>query len=99
MATCLSYNPSGAHASLATTTQIAGATYTVLHSSDAGAGNFYDTTSYRISRNSQCYAIEYIIHYANIKNFPKGTVKQFDEASLAAKLDAIARSFAFLNGQ
>ena len=47
-------------------------------------------------RNSQCYAIEYTIHYANFENFPKGAVKQFDEASLKATLDGIARSFTFL---
>ena len=41
-------------------------------------------------------AIEYTIHYANFQNYPKGTVKQFDEASLKAQLDTIAQSFTFL---
>ena len=95
VSTCLTYNPAGGRASTSTTVTLGGATFTVLHSSDAGAGNYYDTTSYRISRSSQCYAIEYTIHYSNFQNYPKGAVKQFDEAALATKLDAIARSFAF----
>ena len=99
LATCLIYNPSGPRAKgakNATTTTMNGTTYAVLSSSDVGAGNYYDTTSYRTSRNSQCYAIEYTIHYANFQNFPKGSVKQFDEASLKAQLESIAQSFAFL---
>jgi membrane-bound inhibitor of C-type lysozyme len=96
LATCLTYNPTGGKATTATTTVINGTTYTVFHSADAGAGNRYDTTSYRTSRNSQCYAIEYTIHYAVFQNFPKGSVKQFDESALQSKLDTIAQSFTFL---
>ena len=96
LATCLTYNPTGGKATAATSTVINGTTYTVFHSADAGAGNRYDTTSYRTSRNSQCYAIEYTIHYAVFQNFPKGSVKQFDESALQTKLDAIAQSFTFL---
>ncbi|HVM73577.1 MAG TPA: MliC family protein [Candidatus Paceibacterota bacterium] len=97
VATCLTYNPTGGHATAATTTTLGDTPYTVFHSSDAGAGNYYDTTSYRTLHNSQCYAIEYTIHYANIKNFPKGAVKAFDEAALVSKLDLVARSFAFIS--
>jgi membrane-bound inhibitor of C-type lysozyme len=96
LSTCLTYNPSGSIKKNAATSTINGVTYTVMHSSDAGAGNYYDTTSYRIAHNSQCYAIEYTIHYANFKNFPKGTVKEFDEAALTAVLDRIAQSFTFI---
>ena len=96
LATCLTYNPTGGRAAAATSTVIAGTTYTVFHSSDAAVGNRYDTTSYRTSRNSQCYAIEYTIHYSVFQNYPKGMVKQFDEASLKSKLDSIAQSFTFL---
>lgn len=96
LATCLTYNPTGAKAKTAATVAINGTTFTVFHSSDAGAGNRYDTTSYRASRNSQCYAIEYTVHYMVFENYPKGTVKQFDETSLAPTLDSIAQSFAFL---
>jgi hypothetical protein len=94
VASCLSYNPSGiAHKSATSTFN--GATYTVLESSDAAAGNRYDTTSYRIARSSQCYAIEYTIHYGNIQNYPKGAVKEFDEAALKKTLDSVTQSFVF----
>ena len=94
VASCLTYNPTGGKTVAATSTTIGGTAYSVLVSSDAGAGNYYDTTSYRTTRDNQCYAIEYTIHYANFQNFPKGKVTQFDEAALKAKLDAIAQSFA-----
>jgi hypothetical protein len=96
LATCLTYNPTGGPKTAAATSTINGTTYTVLQSSDAGAGNYYDTTSYRTLRNSQCYAIEYTIHYANFQNFPKGTVTQFNEAALKTTLDGVAQSFTFL---
>jgi membrane-bound inhibitor of C-type lysozyme len=96
VATCLTYDPTGGPKTAAATSTINGTTYTVFKSSDAGAGNYYDTTSYRVQRNSQCYAIEYTIHYANFQNFPKGAVKQFDEAALQKTLDGIVQSFSFL---
>jgi hypothetical protein len=96
LATCLTYNPTGGPKTLSATSTVNGTTYTVFQSSDAGAGNFYDTTSYRTVRGSQCYAIEYTIHYGNFQNYPKGSVKQFDETALKSQLDAIAQSFMFL---
>ena len=96
LATCLTYNPTGGPKATSTTATINGTTYTVMQSSDVGAGNYYDTTSYRAERDSQCYAIEYTIHYANFQNYPKGSVKQFDEAALKSTLDGIAQSFTFL---
>jgi len=94
VASCLSYNPSGIAHNAATST-FNGSTYTVLQSSDAAAGNRYDTTSYRILRSSQCYAIEYTIHYGSIQNYPKGAVKEFDEAALKTTLDSVTQSFVF----
>jgi membrane-bound inhibitor of C-type lysozyme len=96
MATCLTYNPTGGPKTSPATSTTNGTTYKVFQSSDAGAGNYYDTTSYRTQRNNQCYAIEYTIHYVNFSNFPKGTVTQFNEAALKTRLDAIAQSFTFL---
>lgn len=95
VALCETGTAKGGHMGSTTVATIGGLDFTAFHTSSAGAGNYYDTTSYRISRNSQCYAIEYTIHYANIKNFPAKSVKQFDEAALSATLDAIARSFSF----
>ena len=92
IAACL-MGPSGAKTS---PTKLGDVAVTKLTFSDAAAGNRYDTTSYRVLRHGQCYAIEYTIHYGNIDNYPKGSVKEFDEAALTASLDEVARSFQFL---
>jgi membrane-bound inhibitor of C-type lysozyme len=89
-------NPSGSRGT-ATTTSLGGTPFTKLTFSDAAAGNRYDTTSYRVVRDGQCYAVEYTIHYGVLENYPKGSVKAFDEQGLAASLDEMAQSFAFTN--
>jgi membrane-bound inhibitor of C-type lysozyme len=76
---------------------INGVPFTKLVSGDAGAGNRYITTSYRAVQNSQCYAIDYMIHYAVIENFPASSgIKSFDSKKLTATLESIAHSFKFL---
>ncbi|MES2225850.1 MAG: MliC family protein [Patescibacteria group bacterium] len=97
VATCLTYNPSGGPATSSSSETINGTTYTVLHSSDAGAGNLYETTSYRTIRNSQCYAIEYTIHSTNIGNYsPDQGITAFDRDSVEGALKGIVQSFKFL---
>lgn len=99
VATCLTYNPSGGPATTPTHQTINGTAYTVMHSSDAAAGNRYDTTSYRTVRNSQCYVIEYTIHYGNIQNYdPSTAVKEFNESAVASVMDGIVKSFRFTDG-
>jgi len=76
---------------------IHGVPYTKMVSTDAGAGNRYETTSYRAIQNNQCYAIEYTIHYAVLENFDKNSgVTAFDTTKVHAMLEGIAQSFAFL---
>ncbi|NTV22109.1 MAG: lysozyme inhibitor [Candidatus Yonathbacteria bacterium] len=71
--------------------------FTVLSYSDAGAGNYYDTTSYRTVRDGQCYAIEYTIHTTNIDNYPRESgITVFDRNKITAVLEGIVRSFIFL---
>ncbi len=71
--------------------------YTVVRTDDAGAGNFYQTTSYRAVRNNQCYAIEYTIHSTNIANYsPDQGIKKFDQVQADTMLQAIAVSFSWL---
>ncbi len=77
---------------------IHGITYTKVTYSDAGAGNFYDTTSYRVVRHSQCYAIEYTIHSSNIGNYsPNQGISAFDEWKVQSILEGMVQSFIFLN--
>lgn len=76
---------------------INGIKYAKLVTEDAGAGNRYLTTSYRTIQNSQCYALEYTIHYAVLENFdPSSGVKGFDQKSVTTTLDGIVQSFKFL---
>lgn len=94
VSSCLT-DTSGAGVTKSTAT-INGTTYTKFVSTDAGAGNRYETTSYRIVKNSQCYAIEYTIHYAVLDNFPPSSgIKAFDSVKVHAALDSIVQSFKF----
>lgn len=70
-------------------------TYQQLLFTGVGAGNIYDTTSYRTVKDGMCYAVEYTIHYGNIHNYPTGKVQEFDEQKVATALDEVARSFRF----
>jgi hypothetical protein len=84
--------------SIATSTvTINNATFTILRSSDAGAGNYYETTSYRALHAGQCWAVEYTIHSSQIGNYPSEyQLKPLDEAKLRDVLDRIAGTFRFL---
>lgn len=74
-----------------------GSSYSVFSISDAGAGNFYDTTSYRTVLGNQCYALEYTIHSTNIGAYdPSQNIVAFDKAKVTAVLEGIARSFYFI---
>jgi membrane-bound inhibitor of C-type lysozyme len=78
------------------TTTINGRQFTKIQFTDAGAGNLYETTSYRTVYNNQCYAIEYIIHSGNIYNYdPSQGVKEFDKAKITSVLEGIVQSFKF----
>ena len=80
----------------ATTTMINDTVFTKFTFSDAGAGNFYDTTSYHVMKNGECYAIDYTIHSGNFYNYPTGAIKMFDEAKVASVFESMVQSFKFL---
>jgi hypothetical protein len=61
-----------------------------------GAGNIYDTTSYRLVYNNSCYEIVLLMHSGNIGNYPTGAVKEFDRLATLEKLNIIAETFKFL---
>ena len=66
-------------------------------SSDAGAGNFYETTSYRGLLDGDCYAIEYTIHSTNINNYSVDqNIVEFDKAKIQNEFEKIIASFEFL---
>jgi membrane-bound inhibitor of C-type lysozyme len=72
-------------------------TYTKFVSTDAGAGNRYETTSYRTVQDNQCFALEYTIHYAELANFDPSTgVTAYNSVQVHNDLDSIVQSFNFL---
>ena len=93
---CLTNNPTGGPAQAPVSATINGTTYMEFHSEDAGAGNLYDTTSYRTVKNNQCYAIEYTVHTTQIANYPAGTVTAYDAKNVQSIFNAIMMNFKFL---
>jgi len=69
-----------------------------MKSSDPGAGNIYDTTSYKTIKNNMCYAVEYTVHSTNINNYsPDQNIKEFDKVKIENILNEMVKSFRFLN--
>jgi hypothetical protein len=75
---------------------IAGYPFKKMIFSDAGAGNFYNTTSYRGILDGDCYVIEYTIHSTNIQNYPpEQGIKEFDKSKIEAEMEKIISSLHF----
>jgi membrane-bound inhibitor of C-type lysozyme len=84
-----------------TTTEIINGTkFTKMNFVGVGAGNIYDVTAYHVILNSQCYAIEYMIHSSNIYNYsPDQGIKEFDKTKVELLLENMAQSFKFIPQQ
>jgi hypothetical protein len=97
VAQCLAVEPNGPPDQLPTSTaMINGTVFTVFHLSDAGAGNIYETTSYRTLHDGRCWAVEYTIHSSEIANYPpEYQLRPFNEAVLHDVLDRIVGTFKF----
>ena len=90
IANCMAADVGGAPNASTTTTIINGLQFYVFQSSDAGAGNYYQTTSYRTLHAGQCYAVEYTIHSNQIANYPpEYKLQPFDEQAVSSVLDRI----------
>ncbi len=95
VAQCLVPDVMNDQASTSTAT-INGIVFTVFNFSDAGAGNYYETTSYRTIHAGQCYAVEYTIHSNQIANYPtEYQLKPFDKTKIQSVLDRIVGTFKF----
>ena len=65
--------------------------------SDAGAGNFYETTVVKKIYDGDCYSFEYTIHSTNIQNYdPSQGIKEFDKAKIKSDLESVISSFKYL---
>jgi len=96
-AQCLRDDQTGGLATPSSTAVVNGIHFAVFHSSSAGAGNLYDTTSYRTIHGGYCYAVEYTIHSTQIANYPaEYGLQPFDPAPLTDVLDRMVGTFKFL---
>ena len=96
VAGCLTPDQTGGPATPTSTATISGVPFTVFRSAGAGAGNYYETTSYRAVRDGRCYAIEYTLHSSQIMNYPEEYhLHAFDRARLTDLLDRIVHTFMF----
>ena len=98
VASCLAQPASGGPApKKGVVVMVNGVPFTKFSFSDAGAGNLYETTTYRAVRDGQCYAVEYTIHSTNLGNYSADQhVSQFSKSKVQAALEGIVGSFKFL---
>jgi membrane-bound inhibitor of C-type lysozyme len=93
---CLS-DSSGGKSVKGTSVTINGVRYTKFVSTGVGAGNIYQTTSYRTLKDGQCYAIEYTIHSANLANYsPSQGISAFNQTKVQTLLEELVQNFTFL---
>ncbi len=76
---------------------ISGKDFSLFEGTDAGAGNLYESRSYRRVENSHCYEVTEVLHSGNIYNYEPGAVKAFDKPYFSGILDKIAKTFEFIN--
>ncbi len=74
---------------------INGVGFFVATTSDAGAGNFYDSRVYRTVYSGHCYEFVLVIHTTNVGNYDPGTVTEFDKNQAWSVLESIFRSVKF----
>ena len=75
------------------TKTINGVVYNVFQGMGVGAGNFYDSTSYRTVKNNICYEVVLLLHSSQILNYPAGLVREFEHDKMLAELQAVADNF------
>ena len=61
--------------------------------SGAAAGNRYDQVIYRSVWQDKCFEVVFLIHSANIGNYPAGTVVEFDRAALINQFETVLNTF------
>jgi len=79
------------------TRMVNGTAFSVYHFTGAGAGNYYETTSYHTLHAGQCYSIGYTIHSGQIANYPSSyNLHQFNDVEVSGVLERIINTFTFL---
>lgn len=89
---CASSSPATGETATTSVT-INDADFWVFESAGAGAGNFYETKTYRRLENGWCVELVELLHSGNIANYPAGTVTEFDKAKFQNILEAIVHTY------
>lgn len=97
VAQCLAPDTGGGPATATSSATINGINFAVFKFDGAGAGNYYETTSYRTLHAGKCYAVEYTIHSGQIMNYPASyNLKPFDESQIDSVMQNIVGTFKFM---
>ncbi len=96
VAGCMESGASGGPVTATSTIAMNGVYFTVFRSTGVGAGNYYDTTSYRTIHGGKCYAVEYTVHSAQIMNYPASYgLHPYDQGAIDTLMQAIVGTFTF----
>ena len=74
---------------------ISGKDFSMFSGNDVGAGQLYESISYRRIENEHCYEITQVLHSSRIENYEPGAVKAFDKLYFSSILEKIAKTFQF----
>jgi photosystem II stability/assembly factor-like uncharacterized protein len=72
---------------------INGYTFTRSEFSGAAAGNRYDQVIYHTAWQGTCFEVIFLIHSADIGNYPPGTVVAYDEMRVLHKFEEVIGTF------
>jgi hypothetical protein len=94
---CLTPDQSGGSAMATSTATINEINFTIFKFSDAAAGSYYETTSYRTLHGGKCYAIEYTVHSGQIVNYPASyNLQPLNEQQIDSVMQNIVGTFKFM---
>lgn len=75
---------------------IGGVEFQMFTGADAGAGNFYEFTSYRAVQDGVCKVFEYTIQRSSVENYPEERgIKEFDRSAIVNVLEGILDTVQF----
>ncbi len=96
IASCLTPDQLGEPTTAALSATINGIAFTIFKFNGAGAGNYYETTSYRTLHAGACYAVEYTVHSGQIANYPSSyNLQPFDGSKIDSLMQNIVGTFRF----
>ena len=70
-----------------------GYTFTRSEFVGAAAGNRYEQIFHRTVSGGKCFEVIFLIHSANIGNYPAGTVVEYDRERLLHKFEEVLDTF------